>query len=71
MLAAIYKSYIMQGEASRAFKTLQKWHQNHANRKSLGPLRKPFSRFSASGLRSGYAVLGNWLGETDGLIRFG
>ena len=59
----------MQGEASRAFRTLKTWHQNHANREFLGPLRKPFSRFSASGFRSGCAVFGNWLGETDGLIR--
>ena len=59
----------MQGEASRAFRTLKTWHQNHANREFLGPLRKPFSRFSASGFRSGCVVFGNWLGETEGLIR--
>ena len=59
----------MQGEASRAFRTLKTWHQNHANRDSLGSLQKPFSRFSASGFRSGCVVFGNWLGETEGLIR--
>lgn len=53
----------MQGEASRAFKALQKWYSAHPNRLNLGPLRKPFSRFCHFGCGVGSWMKGSgwWL----------